>query len=715
MCSQAFFAHRTEAGETQTIQAHLEGTAALSSGFAAAFGTQEQGRLVGLAHDIGKYSAPFQRRLLENGPKVDHATAGALECARLGADWAAYCVAGHHGGLPAGGSYHDTADAPTLLGRMKRGACGEIPPYPAWPGGLPTPSKPALWGMDPLTDAAFIRMLYSCLVDGDFLDTEAFMNPAPPTRGGREPLPALLERLEAHLADWWNPKTDLNRRRCDILRTCLDSGTLPRGLYTLTVPTGGGKTVPSLAFALRHAISNGLDRVIYIIPYTSIIEQNAAVFRNILGQDNVVEHHSGVLCDTEQDPSPAQRRQAAAAENFDAPVVVTTAVQFFESFYASRPSQCRKLHNLANSVVIFDEAQMLPLSHLRPCVAAIAQLTAHFGSTAVLCTATQPALEALFSEFAPELPIRELCPDTSHLYQHFRRVTFAQAGQLTQAELAGRLSEQLQALCIVNSRKGAAELYPLLPEEGRYHLSTLMVPAHRRAVLEQVRQRLKDGLPCRVVSTSLIEAGVDVDFPMVWREEAGLDSVLQAAGRCNREGTRDPEQSVVTVFQGEHVPPPLFQRNIKAAREALSQNSDPACPDTIRAYFLSLLDLTGPQMDKSGILDAFQRSLDGCHMPFRTMAEQFHLIDNATKTIYIPLEENAHLLEQLRLGDYSRSLLRKLGQYSVSVYDKHYQALLSAVDIKELPGEIAVLRNPSLYNPETGLSLEDDFGKGLFV
>ena len=361
-------AHVSEDGSEQSVEAHLEGTAALAAGFAAPFGAGAQGRFVGLAHDIGKYSEAFQRRLLENGRKVDHATAGAVECARLGAEWAAFCVAGHHGGLPDGGSSLDDAGCSTLMGRLKRGLSGGIPDYSAWPGGLPPSTPPALWGRDPLTDSFFVRMLYSCLVDGDYLDTEAFLRAAPPPRGGHDPLPVLLERLEGHISGWWPPKTDLNRRRCQILRACLDGGDRPRGLYTLTVPTGGGKTVASLAFALRHAIANGLDRVIYIIPYTSIIEQNAAVFRGILGEGNVVEHHSGVNWDPEDETAPARYRQTLAAENFDAPVVVTTAVQFFESLYASRPSQCRKLHNCSNSVLIFDEAQMLPLEHLRPCV-----------------------------------------------------------------------------------------------------------------------------------------------------------------------------------------------------------------------------------------------------------------------------------------------------------------------------------------------------------
>lgn len=242
-----------------------------------------------------------------------------------------------------------------------------------------------------------------------------------------------------------------------------------------------------------------------------------------------------------------------------------------------------------------------------------------------------------------------------------------------------------------------------------------MFPVHRRAVLDQVRRRLKNGLPCRVVSTSLIEAGVDVDFPAVWREEAGLDSILQAAGRCNREGRRPPQESTVTVFQGEDAPPPLFRRSIGATREALSDGADPARPETVRRYFLSLLDLSGPALDRYGVLDAFQRGSDAGRMPFRSVSERFHLIDSPTKTVYIPLDGGVPLTDRLRAGERSQALFRQLGQYGVSLYDQHYQALRSAGDLEELEDGTAVLANLSLYSREAGLSLDADFGKGLFV
>ena len=560
-------------------------------------------------------------------------------------------------------------------------------------------------------------MLYSCLVDADFLDTERFMN-GERDRGGCDDMAALLARLRAYIEPWQTPTTELNRLRCEILNTCMEAGRKPKGVYTLTVPTGGGKTVASLAFALRHAVEHGMQRVIYVIPYTSIIDQNAQVFRDILGSGNVLEHHSGVQFDLSDGAAAEDVRKALATENWDMPVVVTTAVQFFESLYAARSSRCRKLHNLANSVIIFDEAQMLPLPHLRPCVAAMASLAEQFHSTVVLCTATQPSLDGLLRTYAPSCPVTELCPQTTALYDRFRRVTFRQAGTLTDEALAEQLSEQRQVLCIVNSRKAAQKLFALLPPDGSYHLSTLMIPAQRQALLGEIRERLTQGKLCRVVSTSLIEAGVDVDFPAVYRELAGLDSVMQAAGRCNREGKRSAEDSIVTIFERTELPPLLFRAAIGAAREALGEGRDPAAPETMARYFRSLRSLTGDALDKQGVIKAFTQGIEGCEFPFRTVAEKFHLIDQNTYTIYIPYGEGAALLQRLQDGECSRELYRKLGRYAVSVYDKHFQALYhtgALLTVPALDSDSAILTDMGLYNELMGLSLEADSGKAEFI
>lgn len=718
-----YYAHISEDGlRRQTVAEHLRGTAELCRAFAAEFGAGEEGALAGGTHDQGKCTKGFQDRLLRGGPKVDHSAAGALLCCQSGDLFSAVCVAGHHTGLPdVGNAKTDRASDNTFWGRMARARAGKYLEQ-CGESGLELPLRPQ---SEPpvrsaLQSAFWTRMLYSCLVDADFLDTEKFMT-GDRGRGGYEDLPTLLARLEAHIQKWQDPKRELDRLRWEILHACLQAGDKPRGIYTLTVPTGGGKTVSSLAFALRHAAAHGMKRVIYVVPYTSIIEQNAEVFREILGSENVLEHHSGVQFDLSDGASPEEVRRALAAENWDMPVVVTTAVQFFESMYASRSSQCRKLHNLANSVIIFDEAQMLPLAHLRPCTAAMASLAELFRSTVVLCTATQPALDDLLRQYAPGCPVTELCPQGAQLHDRFRRVCFRQAGEMTDEALAEELSARSQVLCIVNSRKAAQEIFSRLPREGSFHLSTLMVPAQRQALLAEIRQRLDDKLPCRVVSTSLIEAGVDVDFPAVYRELAGLDSILQAAGRCNREGENSPEESIVTVFERTEQPPVLFRKAIGAAREALGGDRDPGARETMDRYFNSIRSLNGAAIDKDGVVAAFEKGIDGCALPFRTVAEKFHLIDKNTYTVYVPFGEGAALIQQLKAGESSRELFRRLGRYAVSVYDGHFQilkaagALLMAREVPGLDADSAILQDLSLYSETMGLSLDPETGKAEFV
>ena len=709
----SYLAHISDDNRIQSVYSHLTGTSVRAKAFATSFGGESQAELAGLAHDIGKYSEAFQSHLHGEPKQVDHSTAGAVECWQRGQPFAAFAVAGHHGGLPNGGNQTDGSDQATLWGRVKR--AGSLEPYGRWEQEvtLPEPDVPGfLRKKSGLELLFFTRMLYSCLVDADFLDTEAFMDGR-----GREhnetSMEQLWDRLQSYISGWFPPKGELNRQRCKILEQCIQEGEARApGLFSLTVPTGGGKTVASLAFALAHAKKHNLERVIYVIPYTSIIEQTAEVFREILGAENVLEHHSNVLYDLEEEADPHTISLAKATENWDMPVVVTTAVQFFESLYACRSSQCRKLHNIAGSVVIFDEAQMLPIAYLRPCVWAISQLVEHYGVSAVLCTATQPALEPIFREFIPQIPVQELCPPDTCQWDVFRRVTFLRAGSLTWDELAAQLNTHSQVLCIVNTRKAAQAVYGRLDGTGCFHLSTLMCPSHRKAQLREIRRRLREGLPCRVVSTSLIEAGVDVDFPVVFREQSGLDSILQAAGRCNREGRRSAEESVVHIFEGEEKAPPLFSTAIGAGKAAMARYADIASPEAIHAYFSELLDLKGREaQDKEQLLPLIQSEF----FPFRTVAERFHLIDSPTRTVYIPWDNGAELVKRLRAGEGGRTLFRQLGQYGVSVYEKHFAALEAAGDLEVLENGAAILCNPALYAEETGLSLEADSGKGLFI
>lgn len=701
----------------QTLQDHLEGTARLAAAFAKPFGGQEQAYLAGLLHDAGKASPDFQARLRGSPQKVDHSTAGTQEAWALRQPMVAFAVAGHHGGLPDGGSRFDSDQAGTLFGRLKKA----VPPYERWRETVRLPAAAAGPPLPPdnFSSAFYTRMLYSCLVDADYLDTERFMDGKPAPRGEYALLPDLVHRLLQYVAPWRSPQSLLNQKRCEILETCFSKGrSVSPGLYSLTVPTGGGKTISSLAFALSHAVAQGQRRVIYVIPYTSIIDQTAEVFSRALGKENVLAHYCGAQALMQEDEiSPGAYRQALAAENWDAPVIVTTAVQFFESLFSNRSSQCRKLHNIAGSVVVFDEAQTLPIGYLRPCVAAIGQLVQHYGTTAVLCTATQPALEPLFAQLAPGLPMQEICGDPTGMFTFFQRVTLRHAGPLTEEQLLERLRAVPQALCVVNRRKTAQSLYEALPEEGRFCLTTLLCPADRKHLLQEIRARLKSGLPCRVVSTSLIEAGVDVDFPAAWREEAGLDSILQTAGRCNREGRRPAGESIVTVFGfAEQSPPAMLRPHVDATHTILRQFEDIACPQAIETYFTLLFTLKGAQsLDQAGVLEGFARGIDGRILPFATIAGAVRLIDSPACTVYIPLPENAALFHALRAGQHSQRLFRQLGVYGVTVYPDHLAALRAAAAVELVDPDVWVLSDPTLYDRQLGLKLCAESGRAFFI
>ncbi len=707
---KSFLAHIAEDGREQTVLAHLQGTAELSAQFASSFGQSEQGNLAGLAHDIGKYSLAFQRRLAGASIKVDHATAGALECLKAGQPFAAFAVAGHHGGLPDGGGQGDTEGS--FWGRINKAQRGLLEDYSAWQAEASLPKATIPGFSDQKEGMFFTRMLYSCLTDADFLNTETFMQ-----NKARESTPTdtalLWERLQEYVSPWFPPSGKLNGERCAILRRCMEAGAKNApGLFTLTVPTGGGKTVASLAFALSQAKEYGMTRIVYVIPYTSIIEQTADVFRKILGDENVLEHHAGVLFDIDDEADPNQIKRAQASENWDMPVIVTTAVQFFESLYANRSSKCRKLHNLAKSVIIFDEAQLLPLPYLRPCVFAISQLVKHYGASAVLCTATQPALDSIFAQYLPEHKATEICPPGIYTREHFRRVQFEKMGKMQWEEIAAKMRTSPQALCIVNTRKSAQKLFQLLGDNA-FHLSTLMCPQHRRVQLAEIRRLLDEGLPCHVVSTSLIEAGVDVDFPTVFREEAGLDSILQAAGRCNREGKNAAQDSIVYIFRSEESPPPLFRRSISAGRYCLEHFADISAPEAVDAYFHELLMLSGEEaQDKQRILRCMETEL----FPFRQIAERFHLIESNTRTVYIPYQsEGEALVSRLRNGERNRNLFRRLDQCSVNIYENHFSALEAIGALTRTDDDLAILTDMAQYTEQTGLSLHIDSGQGLFI
>jgi len=711
-----FFAHSTQQADRsdwQPLAEHLRNVGRMAGERSAVFGAAHMAEAAGLLHDAGKYTADFQRRIAGEAVRVDHATRGAIlardQYGQLGY-LIAYAIAGHHAGLANG---IESGERTALKERLR--GLGLPPLSPQWQQEIQLPAslralpfKQAAVG-GPMFQAAFlVRMLFSCLVDADYLDTEAFYDsvrqPGEPSDRSalRElaapSLTALRERLDAYLATF-SADTAVNRIRADILAHVRGQTAREPGLFSLTVPTGGGKTLASLAFALDHAIRHGLRRVIFVIPFTSIVEQNAAVFRRALGELGdaaVLEHHSAfnapLFSRDDAERYQAQEKLKLAIENWDAPIVVTTAVQFFESLFAARPSQCRKLHNIAGSVVILDEAQTLPLKLLRPAVAAIDELARNYRSSVVLCTATQPALQA--PEFVGGLEqVRELAPEPSVLFRKLERVRVRHVGKLDDEALAERMRAHEQVLCIVNNRRHARAVFQAIENRpGARHLTTLMCARHRGEVLAGVREDLKQGRPCRLVSTSLIEAGVDVDFPLVLRAEAGLDSIAQAAGRCNREGARDVAASEVQVFStanSDWAPPPELKQFAQAAAMVLpSHEEDPLSPDAIRAYFRELYwQKGGAALDGGDLLGLLQRCRPDS-LPMETLATRFRMIESVQMPVIVPFDDTAReALQALRFADKSGGLARRLQPYLVQFPRQGFEALRGSGAIQPVAPE----------------------------
>ena len=710
----------------QLLKCHLDEVACLSEIRADKFRAGKIGKLIGLAHDLGKYSHEFQDRLEGKRQKVDHATAGAQELVkRLDKAFGkmlAFTVAGHHGGLPDGhpGSLNNL---PERLGKK------DIPDFAAFQGeinllnlqredgaGLPYPHDRS---MKAFTLSFLIRMLYSCLVDADFLDTERFMSAQKAQyRPKAILLNTIFQRLERKLevlADKGkkNPSV-INTARQRILQQCLEKADRPAGLFTLTVPTGGGKTYSSLAFGLKHAAIHNKDRVIYVIPYTSIIEQNAEVFRDALEVEGeppvVLEHHSNFEYPegSFEDWDPNEKMHRLACENWDMPVVVTTAVQFFESLYANKSSRCRKLHNMSNSVIVLDEAQMLPLAYMKPCLWALTELVQNYGATVVFCTATQPAVtELLPGGLTPS----ELMDNPEELQQIFKRVDIVDAGDLSDDELAGQMAQEHQVLTILNTRRHARVVFEKLAlqeSSGVYHLSARMCPAHRKEILEKIRKALTNGEACRVVSTQLIEAGVDVDFPKVYRSAAGIDSIAQAAGRCNREGRR--RVGNVVIFNPEkHGMPSRGDFGLAAGltrrtlRHIAKMDQTVLSLEAIEYYFQQLMNVKQNELDKKSILENLASGIYDVSFPFATVARDFQLIDSETVSVVVPWDKHARkLIEDVTQVGIGSNLVRQFQPYIVQVYNFELAELQKAGAIRNIDEAVRVV-DPLFYDDRFGL------------
>lgn len=711
--NMAYIAHKDQERE-QTISEHLRGTAELAKSFAGKFGKEDWGYCCGMLHDIGKYSLEFQRKIKENtNEMVDHATAGAQLCEKTGGMYQMleYCIAGHHAGLP---DYGNTSKQSSLCGRLKKRICD----YQAYSEEIQIPelcTSPIQMRKNKNLDfslSTFIRMLYSCLVDADFLDTEYFMNAGQIERNPGEPMECLLEKLNDHIAKWLHSteRDSINGRRTEILKNCIAEGERKKGIFRLTVPTGGGKTIASLAFALNHAVKNQMDRVIYVIPYTSIIEQNAQVFREILGNQNVLENH----CNVEYDGSEELKMMQLASENWDKPIVVTTNVQFFESLFANKSSKCRKLHNIVNSVIIFDEAQMLPVDYMKPCIAMMQELVENYKTSIVLCTATQPALDQFFDN----KEILELCPRMSEQFRFFERVQYQNMGETSKEELVERLRDEKSALCIVNTKKRAQEMYRLMEGEGVYHLSTSMYPRHRKRVLEKVKKCLDDGERCILIATSLVEAGVDLDFGTVYRQIAGVDSMIQAAGRCNRNGKKDASESIVYLFDFNDMKIVESQKQqIAVTKGILIDYEKIDSLESIEEYFARLYHCRGASLDIKNIMGEFHEKHG--HYNFAKIGKEFKLIEQNTKTVFIAMEPEAkQLLEEIKLKGMSRNRMRKAGQYCIQVYDNMLENMKSVAMVRLVSAdmeEFYQLNCEGKYSEDVGVDLLFEMNQALFL
>lgn len=724
--------------EWQTLQAHAEGVAAKGAAFAERFGSGEWARLLGRLHDLGKARASFQSYLARcNGLADPCYDDGEHNHSGAGAAWAAkhlfagtqaklgyilaYCVAGHHAGLPdwIGGEKPNGALCQRLAdeaGVLDEPAVRDwVAAHEAeWPAsGLKAP-----WRFNEKDLAFWIRMLYSCLVDADFLDTEAFMDAGRgEARGNYPPLAELAEKFFAMLDAMQKTAADseVNRVRAEIRAACEKAAADAPGLFLLTVPTGGGKTLSGTAFALRHALKHGKKRVIYVIPYTSIIEQTADVLRKFLGDANVVEHHSNL------DPEHETQASRLAAENWDAPIIVTTSVQFFESLYACKSSRCRKLHNIVDSVVILDEAQLLPPRLLIPCLDAIAQLVRRYRVSVVLSTATQPALERQPSLI--DVPAKEIVPPALDLYKRLRRTHIELPPDLrareSWEEIAAKLCGHERVLCVVNTRRDCRELHALMPE-GTIHLSASQCGEHRSRLIAEIKERLAADEPIRVVSTQLVEAGVDIDFPVVYRAFTGLASIAQSAGRCNREG-RLPELGRVVVFMPPKASPPGDLRkaedaflNLLAGDKSLDVNAPESFSRFFEHWYASSNEMDANRRKFYGWL------VEGAYyfqFQFREAAAGFQMIEDASVPIIVRYGEADQWIERLRVAGPKREIMRRLQRFTVTVHrdqiaDLQTKGLVEEVQFAKQGSAsgIFVQTVPGAYTEEFGFDLS---GVGL--
>ena len=702
-------------GEVESMQSneeHLSGVANLAEKFANEFGMGSWGRVLGLLHDKGKERKAFQDYIKKNSgydstiqypTEHTHAFVGGVIAKSLygktATDLLCNQIVSHHTGL------HDYYEMDGILNKeIPLGVNQSVEKI----GLNKPPFAPDFKNFNHLS-----RMLFSCLVDADYLDTELFMDEESARKRINDiKLESLLPLLETYIDNLQtsSAESEVNAIRRLVQERCVSTADMAKGFYSLTVPTGGGKTLSSLVWALRHAVHNGMKRIIIAIPYTSIIVQTASILKKIFGEESVLEHHSNF--DPQSVKKEFRHKAKLATENWDYPIVVTTNVQLFESMFSNKPSDCRKLHNIVNSVIILDEVQTLPTDYLQPIVDALKSYQRMFGISVLFTTASQPVLSGLIEGCNPQAEfqgidnITEIIPKEYALHDRLRRVRLDidNTGS-TYDEVANRLSRHDKVLCIVNTRNDAMEIFELLPKEGlTIHLSRMMCPRHISKAIQEIKQALSDNSETviRVVATQLIEAGVDIDFPVVYRQEAGLDSILQAAGRCNREGKLDIATTYVFSLSVEHK---LYGSIIDAnnARLNMVNVNDWFAPETMTEYFRQLYCRKGT-FDKKDLKTLLYKPTEMC---FAEAAKEFKLIEETGKTVYVNMDDSLELVERLKSDGITYSLMKQLSQYSVNIHERDFQKLLSDGAIEEVIDGIYVVNDRAQYDENIGLRLDN--------
>lgn len=715
-------------GETtyQLLKEHLENVAELCEEFISPITSKKIGIVLGYLHDVGKYSEDFQRRIRGENIRVPHADGGAKILEQYYSNTAnpiyrlmTYVVYGHHNGLhdygtPAQGMCKQLRVSSTDISEWKN----ELEILPTI---VPQDLMLKLRGTDKeviaFTLQFYTRFLLSCLVDADRIDAQNFpYGEASKAMSENIPMEILKQRYDEYMSKIKKGAkiSKLNTIRNKILGDCLEKGTQKPGIYSLTVPTGGGKTLSSLGFALTHAVKHKQKRIIYAIPFTSIIEQNAQVFADVLGRENVLEHHSNY-------ENPYSKKEELikfqlAQENWHEPIVVTTNVQFFETLFSHKASKVRKLHNIAQSIIILDEIQSLPNKYIKPCLAALNELVENYGCTIVLCSATQPEYHKnkLFLE---EVQIQEIIQEPIQLFIELKRTEEYYMGELSIEEISNKIRRDRQVLCIVNTKRHARDLFNLLKGEVNcFHLSTNMHPKHRKDVLHTIRTLLNEGEPCRVISTQLIEAGVDIDFPIVYRSITGIDSIVQAAGRCNREGKLDKGNVYVFKPEEDYIGKEYLALVAAIGEMILNKNKGSLEVGSISEYFKQLFDVTNQNLDYYHILKICANGIENpkdIKFDFEEISYKFKFIENQGYSLIIPTEEEVNvLIEQIKYTHSVKFAIRKLAPYTISVKKYELDALEEAGALRVVEGSLLVLDGLQFYDEKLGLVLKegrDDF------